>query len=61
MQRRARLQGVKVRRPKFKEGDPPFVLRVELMRERVEDPNAYPINLPVLKDFKKLEIHPKVT
>jgi predicted ATPase len=52
---------VKAKRKPFKEGDPPFILRVELLRDRIEDPNAYPFNLPVLKDFEKLELHPKVT
>jgi predicted ATPase len=52
---------VKAKRKPFKEGDPPFILRVELLRDRIEDPSAYPFNLPVLKDFEKLELHPKVT
>jgi predicted ATPase len=52
---------VKAKRKPFKESDPPFILRVELLHDRIEDPNAYPFNLPVLKDFEKLELHPKVT
>jgi predicted ATPase len=52
---------VKTKRKDFKEGDPPFIHRVEVLRDRIEDPNAYPFNLPVLKDFEKLELHPKVT
>jgi predicted ATPase len=52
---------VKAKRKEFKEGDPPFILRVELLRDRIEDPNAYPFNLPILKNFEKLELHPKVT
>jgi predicted ATPase len=52
---------LKSKRPTFKEGDPPFILRVELLRERIENPNVYPFSLPVLKDFESLELHPKVT
>jgi predicted ATPase len=52
---------VKASRKRFTEGDPPFVHRIELLRERIENPEAYPFNLPVLRDFEKLELHPKVT
>jgi predicted ATPase len=45
----------------FKEGDPPFLLRVELLRDRIEDSKVYPFNLPALHQFERLELHPKVT
>jgi predicted ATPase len=47
--------------PHYKEGDPPFILRVELVRDRIECEGVYPFNLPVLKAFDVLELHPKVT
>lgn len=42
-------------------GDRGFLLRVDLVRERVEDPAAYPFSLPVLRSFTSLELHPRVT
>lgn len=39
----------------------PFLRDVSLVRERIEDPEAYPFNLPILRGFDRLEFDPKVT
>lgn len=38
-----------------------FLTRIALNRAKVENFAAYPFNLPALKDFEALELHPKVT
>lgn len=38
-----------------------FLTRVSLNRAKVESFDAYPFNLPALRDFEALELHPKVT
>ena len=38
-----------------------FLTWVSLNRTKVESFDAYPFNLPSLKDFEALELHPKVT
>src|SRR5690242_14124934 len=39
----------------------PFIKTLELVRERIEQPNEYPYNIPAVKALNRLEIHPKVT
>jgi len=39
----------------------PFLRHAELLRERVEDWEAYPFSLPCVRSFERLEFHPKVT
>jgi predicted ATPase len=43
------------------QGSLPFVRSIELLRDRIANPNIYPYNLPALRSFDKLELHPKVT
>ncbi|MDM0011721.1 AAA family ATPase [Variovorax sp. J22P168] len=38
----------------------PFVSRVALLRDRVESFDRYPFNLPALRGFDRLELHPRV-
>lgn len=38
-----------------------FLLRVEVLWDRVQDREAYPFGLPVLRNFQGLEFHPRVT
>ncbi len=39
----------------------PFIKSVFLDRTRIFDPTHYAFNLPSLKNFSKLELHPRVT
>ncbi len=39
----------------------PFLMHVELLRERIPNPEQYPFSLPVVRNLSKLEFHPKVT
>jgi predicted ATPase len=39
----------------------PYILYLELVRDRVTDPNRYPYSLPALRHLETLEFHPKVT
>ena len=39
----------------------PYLLRVQLLRERVSDFGVYPFNLPAVEALDRLEFHPKVT
>ena len=39
----------------------PYVLSLELLRDRVPDMTAYPFNLPAVRDLTTLPFHPKVT
>jgi len=38
-----------------------FLRGITLVRERVEDPNVYPYNIPALRSLDTLEFHPRVT
>ena len=38
-----------------------YLLKAELLWDRVQDREAYPFGLPVLRSFQELEFHPKVT
>jgi predicted ATPase len=39
----------------------PYLLHLELLRDRILDPNQFPYNLPALSGLTKLQFHPKVT
>ncbi|HXC40224.1 MAG TPA: AAA family ATPase [Burkholderiales bacterium] len=39
----------------------PFLLTVELLRDRVESFTAYPFSLPVVRNLNKISLHPKIT
>jgi predicted ATPase len=39
----------------------PYVLHVELLRERIPDPSRFPYTLPAIRNLQKLAFHPKVT
>lgn len=39
----------------------PYLLYLELLRDRIPDPNCYPYNLPAIRGLTKLPFHPKVT
>lgn len=39
----------------------PYLLHLELIRERIPDPSRFPYNLPALRGLTKLPFHPKVT
>ncbi len=39
----------------------PYLLYVELVRDRVTNPNTYPYSVPALRHLQTLEFHPKVT
>ncbi len=39
----------------------PYLLYLEVVRDRVTDPNRYPYCLPALRGLDTLEFHPKVT
>lgn len=41
--------------------DSHYLLKMELLRDKVESFNEYPYSLPVIKNFETLEFHPKVT
>src|SRR5436190_16565154 len=38
-----------------------YLLRAELMWDRVEDRTVYPYSLPAVSSFREIEFHPKVT
>jgi len=38
-----------------------FLRAVTLLRDRIEDPNAYPFTLPVIRSLETLDFHPRVT
>jgi predicted ATPase len=38
-----------------------FLTRVSLQREKVANFERYPFNLPALKDFEKIDLHPRLT
>ena len=39
----------------------PYLLHLEVVRDRVTDPKIYPFNLPSLRGLETLSFHPKVT
>lgn len=39
----------------------PYLLHLEVLRDRIADPNRYPFNLPAVRDLTRLPFHPKVT
>ncbi len=39
----------------------PYLLYLELLHDRVTDPNSYPYSLPSLRHLQTLKFHPKVT
>ena len=39
----------------------PYLLHLELLRERIPDPNRFPYNLPAVRGLTMLPFHPKVT
>ncbi len=48
-------------RKKVKSTPGPYLLRVQLLRERVTTPDRYPFNLPAIRNLDTLAFHPKVT
>lgn len=38
-----------------------FLRAITLLRDRVEDPNAYPYTIPAVRSLETLEFHPRVT
>lgn len=41
--------------------DTHYLLKMQLLRDKVESFDRYPYSLPVIKNFESLEFHPKVT
>lgn len=39
----------------------PYLLHLELLRERISDPNRFPYTVPAIRHLEKLVFHPKVT
>lgn len=39
----------------------PYLLHLELLRDRISDPNRFPYNLPAVRGLTTLPFHPKVT
>ncbi|VTU00488.1 atpase aaa : SMC domain protein OS=Pectobacterium carotovorum subsp. carotovorum (strain PC1) GN=PC1_1155 PE=4 SV=1: AAA_29: AAA_21 [Gemmataceae bacterium] len=39
----------------------PYLLHLEVLRDRIADPNRYPFNLPAVRGLARLPFHPKVT
>jgi predicted ATPase len=46
---------------KRKSSPGPYLLHLELLRDRIPDTNRFPYNLPVVQNLGKLAFHPKVT
>lgn len=46
---------------KRKSSPGPYLLHLELLRDRIPDANRFPYNLPVVRNLGKLALHPKVT
>ena len=38
-----------------------YLLKMQLLRDKVESFDRYPYSLPVIKNFESLEFHPNVT
>lgn len=48
--------------PRKRKSNPgPFLLHLELLRDRISDPNRFPYDLPAIRGLTKLAFHPKVT
>jgi predicted ATPase len=41
--------------------DSPFLLRIQLVRERIATPSAYPFSIPAITQVDGLALHPRVT
>ena len=39
----------------------PYLLHLELLRDRIADPERYPFNLPAVRALNVLPFHPQVT
>ena len=48
-------------RKKAKSNPGPYLLRMQLLRERVPAPESYPFCLPAIRNLDTLNLHPKVT
>lgn len=48
-------------RRKRKSRPGPYLLHLELLRERIPDAQRFPYNLPAVRGLTKLQFHPKVT
>ncbi|MFO0803836.1 MAG: AAA family ATPase [Gemmataceae bacterium] len=46
---------------KRKSSPGPYLLHLDLLRERIPDPNRFPYTLPAIRSLERLEFHPKVT
>lgn len=46
---------------KRKSSPGPYLLHLDLLRERISDPNRFPYTLPAIRSLERLELHPKVT
>ncbi|HMP04194.1 MAG TPA: AAA family ATPase [Gemmatales bacterium] len=47
------------RKPRSSPG--PYLLYLELLRDRIRDANRFPYNLPALRELTRLSFHPRVT
>lgn len=39
----------------------PYLQKITLLRETISEPEAYPFNLPIIKNLKEITFHPDVT
>jgi predicted ATPase len=46
---------------KRKSSPGPYLLHLDLLRDRISDPNCFPYTLPAIRSLDRLEFHPKVT
>lgn len=46
---------------KHKSTPGPYLASLELIRDRIPDPNVYPYHLPAIRGLTRLSFHPKVT
>jgi predicted ATPase len=46
---------------KRKSSSGPYLLHLDLLRERISDPDRFPYTLPAIRSLERLEFHPKVT
>ena len=46
---------------KRKSSPGPYLLHLDLLRDRISDPNRFPFTLPAIRSLERLEFHPKVT
>jgi predicted ATPase len=52
---------VATRRTRAPADTSPFVMRMQLVRERIADPAAYPFSIPAIAAVDGLSLHPRVT